>query len=1177
MKIADFDFDTIETSHNAETDKPGATTGSIVERFEMMARSCPERIAIQDEDGCLTYGALDRNSNRIARFIDGLGLAKTAPIGVMTGRNHHYVAAILGILKAGHAFVPLDPAIPLIRRVTMVEMADIALVMADQAHVGDLHQLQWRCRGLRHVLCLDHAEIDVLSEMPGSLMSVELWDHLAGDDADNILAGGWKSAFTGMPIAQSAMDAFGANARNKIRDLVSKDAQVLEIGCASGFTMQHVAPLVGRYVATDLSRRNVERTEALAIQSGMSHVRGRQLGAHDIDVYEPGSFDLIILNSVIENFPGFGYLRQVLAKAARLLTPNGAIYLGNVWDADRRADYLADLATFARDNVGQGYDTRLDFLEDLFVPEGFLKDWITEQGGFKATRTAINAPGFDPAPYTFDCVITRDHLAKPALGQKQRYDSRQLAVLADDAVFAATDANDLAYILFTSGTTGAPKGVMVEHGSVVNLAQSVFDTQLNLIGNDNPQRPLNLSCVAPFAFDGSIVQIFAAILNGQSLHVPGLDTRTDPEALHRFIIDHSIDQFDATPSLFCLLLDYWQENQLRCAARMVVLGGEVVSTDLVERFFAFAEHGGCKLINAYGPTECCVCAAQYVMTAHDYRQILPPPIGQAISGVIIDICDDHGRFLPDGVPGEIRIGGAGVARGYLNDAAQTQQKFIAIADGSRWYCSGDIGRRRSDGQIIFAGREDGQVKIRGNRLELGEVENALCRHPLVRRAKVVLRGGLNGQGADIVAYLVVDRGFETVSCRAQLEQSLPAYMVPGHLICVDDIPLTINGKADLSKLPAPETVSETRPAGPVKPLATHLERTVADLMSGILDCTIEDAGADFFELGGHSVLAVQFLSKINHVTDVKIPLSDLFSCSSVAKLAARIVERQKAQYAKSPVVAVNAEGSAVPMVCFHPVGGNILCYQNLARELGPQQPIYMVEAQGLEEGQNLYPSVEEMVAAYLPHIRKVLPQGPVFIAGWSFGGLLAFEAAYRLQQAGIDVRGVSLLDAVAIPDSVRAILRKDEAEYLADMFSELGILDADQLRVMTPEQRIDYLLAQGKSSDLLPQNADRSVIRRLLAVFQNNALAAIHYVPPKLDDVDVLLVRPTTASRAAPGIDGDPYSGWEKFVGGTISLQWVPGTHGSMMMAPDIVGVANCIRQQIGCRGLFSPSENLTG
>ncbi|WP_417829199.1 AMP-binding protein [Thalassospira sp.] len=1166
MKIADFDFETLDTPSGEDTASDihaSATTGSIVDRFATIAASYPDRIATRDESGEITYGELDRQSNRVAHFIAGLNLRDESLVGVMIGRNRHYIMAILGILKAGLAFVPLDPSVPLIRRITLARDAEIPLIISESAYIGDLHQLQWRCKTVTDILCLDCNDIDTLTENPGSLMSVELWDHLAGDDADNIEAGGWKSAFTGQPIAQSAMDAFGENARNKVANLVSRDARVLEIGCASGFTMKHVAPVVGTYVATDLSRRNVERTEALAINLGMTHVIGRQLGAHDIDVYEPGSFDLIIMNSVIENFPGYGYLRAVLTKAKTLLAPGGTIYLGNVWDADRRDDYLADLARFARETVGRGYNTRLDFPEDLFVPQCFLEDWANEQGGFVTKRSAINADGFDPAPYTFDFVLSSDHAKQPGSQQKRRHDLASLTAMADGHIANNTTANSLAYVLFTSGTTGTPKGVMIEHGSVVNLAQSVLDTQLKQIGADNPDRRLNLTCVAPFAFDGSIVQIFAAILNGHCLNIPDLATRSDPEALHNFMVAHAIDQLDATPSLFSLLLDYWEEHTLSCPAKMVVLGGEAVSARLVERFFALPGQTDGKLVNAYGPTECCVSSAQYVMTAHNHKQILPPPIGKAIQGLRLEIFDDMGRPLPDGVPGEIRIGGAGVARGYLNDPVLTAQKFLTDPDGNRFYRSGDMGRRRSDGEIVFLGREDGQIKVRGNRIELGEIEHVLLAHPHIRHAAVVAHDRQQDGNLVLVAYVVTDNDahadFDIAACRAKLEQALPNYMVPNHLITVDALPLSVNGKVDLSRLPIPENTDQST-STKVKPLGSEYERTVARLMGEVLDCTVNDATANFFDLGGHSVLAVQFLSKINKVTNVKIPLADLFTCATVEKLAARISERENVKTAKSPIVTVNASGSKPPMVCFHPVGGNVLCYQNLAREFGPDQPLYMIESRGLEEGENLLPTVEEMVATYMPAIRQTVPDGPIRAVGWSFGGLLAFEAAFRMQQAGIDVRNIILLDAIAVPDAVRAILRKGEAEYLADIFAELGIVTVDELRPLTPEERIDLLLERGKSCDLLPDEADRGTMRRLLAVFQNNALAAVHYVPPKIDGIDVLLLRPTTETRAAPSIEGDPYSGWQKVAGDNLTLQWVNGTHGSMMFDPDVIEVAERIR-----------------
>ncbi|MFV1853047.1 MAG: AMP-binding protein [Thalassospira sp.] len=1163
MKIADFDFDSLETSLPETTEAPVASLGSIVEAFAAIVAEHPERVAIMDETQGASYKKLDHDSNRIANFIIGLNLAKDAMIGVMTGRNRHYIAAILGILKAGHPFVPLDPATPLIRRIAIAKSAATPLVLADAEHVGDLHQLQWRCDTVTHILCLDRDNIDEISETPGSLMSSELWDHLAGDDADNVLAGGWKSAFTGQAIAQEAMDAFGANARDKITNLVSSNAHVLEIGCASGFTMKHVAPVVGKYVATDLSRRNVERTEELAIKSGMTHVMGRQLAAHDIDVFEDGSFDLIILNSVVENFPGFGYLRQVLNKAAKLLAPGGAIYLGNIWDADRKADYLADLAKFAADNVGKGYDTRLDFLEDLFVPEAFLTDWAYDHGGFAVARSAIDAPGFDPAPYTFDLILSPDETIAPGKPVRHRHDLSALEACSDTAPSAVSAPSDLSYVLFTSGTTGTPKGVMIEHGSVVNLAKSVLETQLKLIGAEDANACLNLTCVAPFAFDGSIVQIFAALLNGHSLHIPGTDTRSDPEALHDFILKHEIDQLDATPSLFFLLLNHWYQTGQHCPAKMVVLGGEPVSSDLVERFFALPQHSSCKLVNAYGPTECCVSAAQYVMSAQNHRQILPPPIGQAINGVQIRICDEKSKPLPDGVPGEILIGGAGVARGYLNNPVQTDQSFITDEDGSRWYRSGDIGRKRNDGEIVFVRREDGQVKVRGNRVELAEIETALMKHPLVRAVTVVLHKSEMQGSENIVAYLTTDQGFNATTCRTQLEQSLPAYMVPSYMICLDNMPLTSNGKVDKSKLPAPSGDQKLASDQPKQPLETSLEQTIAKLMGEILDCTVDDANADFFDLGGHSVLAVQFLSRLNQAVDVKVPLSDLFSCSTVTKLADRVEMRKRDEKDKNPVVSVNIEGKGIPILCFHPVGGNILCYQDMSRELGSEQPVFMVKSRGLQEGQGLNTSVEDMVAAYMPSIREMIPNGPVRVAGWSFGGLLAYEAGYRLSQAGVDVRSISLLDAIAVPESVREMLRKDESEYLADLFGELGIVKAEELRPLTPEERIDYLLANGKECDLLPKDADRGTMRRLLAVFQNNALAAVHYIPPRIEDIDILLVRPKTIVRGAPFIADDEYSGWRKFTGDNIELTMVTGTHGTMIAQPHIQEVANAMRKQI--------------
>lgn len=1190
MKIADFLFDDpiAPAPLTPASSSLEWSASSIIDRFSAMVKHHPERVAVADGSAQVSYAELDREVSRIADFILHLPLAPETPVGVMTGRSWRFVAAVLGILRAGCAWVPLDPGVPLLRRQRQIEQAEMPLVIADSAQIADLHQLQWRCASLQHVLCVDSEDIDDLSEVHGSLMSTELWDHLAGDRANDVEAGGWKSAFTGRPISAEAMAAFGRNAHDKVAALLQRmgivagEARILEIGCASGFTMRHVAPLAGQYVASDLSRRNVERVEAAAKQLGLTQVTGKQLAAHDVDIFAAGSFDIVILNSVVENFPGFGYLRQVLSKVQGLLAQGGAIYLGNLWNLQRREQYLDDLARFAREHVGSGIQTRLDFIEDLFVPAEFVQDWAQERG-LCCEVSAIDAPGFDPAPYTFDALLLPNHGRqvvdeKATVLHRYRHDRRALiSTAAPEQGWPAVNGEHLAYVLFTSGTTGQPKGVMINQGSVVSLAHAVNTTQLNSPWDNADVQPARqVSCCAPLVFDASVVQIFSTLLGGHTLHLPDEESRREPEALHRFIVQRQLDLIDATPSMFGLLLDYWEATDSGLSrrqhatgqgmARTFILGGEVFGAELARRFYGFEHHADDRLINAYGPTECCVSACQHIMTARNWQETLPPPIGAAIPGVSIRLCDDNGRAVPVGVVGEIQIGGAGVGRGYLHDDQLTADRFLRDELGQHWYRTGDLGRWLGNGLLHYVGREDGQVKIRGNRIELSDIEAALHSYPYVRRAAVVARApeSRNGQqdsGADrtLVAYIIPHEGFDAAACRAYLDGCLPTYMLPSWLLTVQELPLTGNDKLDLSKLPSPFD-SDIRQAQVQQPLTTATEKTVAVLMGKVLEQVIEDAQADFFALGGHSVLAVRFLGALKREFDIKLPLADLFVCSSVAALAQRIEQRHQQAHRRSPLVAVNVEGSQVPLVCFHPVGGNVLCYQALAEELGPDQPVYMVEAQGLEEGMPPLPTVEDMVAAYLPAIREALPQGPIRLAGWSFGGLLAVEAAYRLRRMGVDVRELMLFDAIAVPDGVRTLLRKDEADYLADLFEELGLVDAETLRPLTPEQRLDLLVERGKGSNMLPDNADRESMRRLLAVFQNNALAAVRYKAPALDELDILLVKPKELTRMSPHLPGDDYNGWRQVTQGQVHLCWMEGTHGQMLVRPFISQLAGHVR-----------------
>ncbi len=1168
MKITDFLFDAEDGGTTAEASRilenrwedipggaPDLTRETVITRFARHATEQPDAPAVVDDSGSTTYAELDAWSNRIANWLlegerQTAPLPAETPVAVMMGRHRGYIAAALGIMKAGGAYLPLDPGQPLSRRKTLVLQAGARAMITDRDSLGDLRSLQWQCPTVERGLCLDADEAAEVVEAPSAMMSTELWDHIAADTSD-VGAGGWKSAFTGQPMPEAGLQAFGANARRKLAAVLTPDSRVLEIGCASGFTMRQVATLCGHYVASDIARLNAERVEAVARSLGFGHVTGRHLASHDIDLLPAGSFDLIILNSVIESFPGFGYLSSVLDKAVALLRPGGALFLGNIWDLDRKDAYMADLTAFARDNAGKGYRTRLDIADDLFVPRAFFRDWAANRREAPSLEfTAIEAEGFDPAPYGFDLVVRLDGRGEGA-ERLRRLDGRDmLDGFPTTAPDRAVTPDQAAYVMFTSGTTGKPKGVLVEHRSLVNLSAAVEEPLYRSMARG---RQLNTTCVFSFAFDGSIHQIFTSLACGLALHIPDDDARRDPAALHAFLDRHAIDFCDATPSLFSLLVDYWTETGKTSRVRRVLLGGEAIPSETMRRLYANSGHRDLSVVNQYGPSETCVAATQHLMTATSWSEFQTPPIGLPLPGTKIRLVDAAGRDVPEGVPGEIHIGGVGVARGYLNAPEQTAEHFITDADGERWYRTGDMARL-ADGLLHFMGREDRQVKIRGHRVELEEVESRLSAHPLVRHAAVVITSSPGGTDKVLSAFVVPRPGFDAVEVRAALEAALPSWMVPTTILEVDTLPMTANGKLDIARLPKPEA----KEAPILQPLSTATERTLAGIWSEILERPIRDAADDFFLRGGHSILAVRLLSAVEAAFSLRLPLADLFAHSTLAAMA-QIIDGRQNDVGWHPVVTVNGDGTRIPLVCFHPVGGNVLCYRELAEALGPDQPVYMIQSFGLEDGQPLLATVEAQADAYLKALRPVLGDGPVAVAGWSFGGLLAWEAASQLSRAGADPRAVIILDGIAVPDSARDLLRKDEADYLAALFDEMGLFDAETLRPLTPEQRLDLILERGKGGHFLPDDMDRDGMRRLLALFQNNGLAAVRYRPRALD-TDLLLVRPKEHSAQAPGIPGDPLSGWGPLARRGVDLRWMSGTHGQMLYKPCLTELADHVR-----------------
>ena len=702
--------------------------------------------------------------------------------------------------------------------------------------------------------------------------------------------------------------------------------------------------------------------------------------------------------------------------------------------------------------------------------------------------------------------------------------------------------------------------MLVEHGSVINLIHAIEEEIYTPLKARIKAEFLNISCCFSFSFDGSIHQIFTPLLNGHTLHLPNEETRQDPERLHSFFESHQLHVVDTTPSLFALLLDYWHQKGAGSSANCFILGGETFSTKLPERFYALPGTLNSEIWNAYGPTESCVAACHYRMTSANWHDILPPPIGRPLSGIDIKLCDKSGRLLPVGIPGQIIIGGAGVAREYISEPELTARHFLVDDEGKRWYCTGDIGRWIEPGLMQFMGREDRQVKVRGYRIELSEIESAMLASPLVRQVAVVVEDPRQDGDRILVAWVVANPGFDAVRCRADLDLLLPAWMMPTLIVEIDELPINSNGKLDEHRLASlhKKELSNSNARMQI-PFGRDTERKLAELWQKLLDVPINSAEDDFFMLGGHSVLGIRLVSLIETGFGVKLPLAELFSSTTIARMADRIEAKQAACKWHS-VVAVNPGGERTPLVCFHPAGGNVLCYKALADALGRDWPMYMVQASGLEAGQSLQPSVELMITGYLPELQEIIRDRPIILLGWSFGGLLAWEAAERLRKFGTKIESVILLDSVASPDPIRSILQKDEADFIASMFDEMGLGSAEYLRTLTPDERLDRIIQHAGGNDYLPEGLDRQHTRRLLALFQNNGLAALRY-QPQTSENRILLIRPKLASSQAPGIAGDDYNGWAQLCSRGVEVCWIDGTHGQMLTHPFVQQLADHIRK----------------
>ncbi len=706
-------------------------------------------------------------------------------------------------------------------------------------------------------------------------------------------------------------------------------------------------------------------------------------------------------------------------------------------------------------------------------------------------------------------------------------DADRIAGQSPDDPQSGAAAENLAYVIYTSGSTGKPKGVQIGHRAVVNFLHAMRDRP-GLTDRDV------VLAITTMTFDIAVFEIHLPLITGATVVMVPRDVARDATRLAAAMDRSGATVMQATPATWRMLLNAGWQGRPNLT---MLSGGEAMPRELADQLLS----RGRELWNLYGPTETTVYSAGCRVTAGTS----PVPIGEVIANTQIYLLEsgtdrDAGTLhpVPVGIPGELYIGGDGLARGYLNRPELTAERFVEVpsvclgrADGQpvRLYRTGDRARWRPDGNLEFLGRLDHQVKLRGYRIELGEIEAVLAEHPSVREAVVAVRDETSTDRR-LVCYVVQNAGepLSAEELRGYLKAKLPDYMVPARFVLLEHLPLTPSGKVDRKALPAPEAMpQETRTeAFPRTPTEVRLAQIWAEVLK--LDAPgIHD---NFFDLGGHSLLAIQLLARIDKAFDSHLPLATLFHSPTIAGLA-QVLSGQEPIVCWYSLIPLRSAGQRPPLFWIQHEG------EKLAHNMGADQPVYALRyGVGSPPGTELtIPQMADLAAHYIQELRSVQPEGPYFLVGYSWGGLVAYEVAQQLRASGCSVGLVALLDT-----------------FLPGTFHPLQVW----------RRRLAYFLSLNPVE--FAREFTKGLNKRLRA-----GRTGRHY---RLDEFDAEAIYPVIRRYRPAAYSGKvilfkalesrsaPRAEWVRLVGPDLEIREIPGNHYTFLLDHNGAQIASRIR-----------------
>jgi len=722
-----------------------------------------------------------------------------------------------------------------------------------------------------------------------------------------------------------------------------------------------------------------------------------------------------------------------------------------------------------------------------------------------------------PVAVISDPEYVRNAESRPHLGVDE-------TEAVDPSLGSTLDPARWAYVLYTSGTTGRPKGVVVSHQAIVNRiawAQHAF--------------PLNaddrMLMKTPISFDVSVPEVFWPLTVGATLVIARPGGHREPRYLVDLIESERVTALHFVPSMLELFFDEALDgresvDRLSSLTRVTV-SGEALPQELADRVTG---HLGVPLHNLYGPTEAAVDVLGWTADGG------PVAIGGPCWNVQVYVLDQRLQMTPPGVPGELYLSGVQLADGYLGKGALTGGRFVAdpfAAAGARMYRTGDLVRWRADGQLEYRGRTDDQIKLRGVRIEPGEIETVLATHPSVSSVRVVVRNDR------LVAYYVPADQIAPLapppSLREHATSALPIHMVPSAFVELASFPLTPSGKLDRKALPDPPMDSE---AG--RPPVTAQQRRLCELFSHVLDVDVTSIDDDFFSLGGHSLLLVRLAAAIRREFDSDIPVADLMVAPTVADITARLTSNgvDRAVDSLAPVLPLRSSGTQPPLFCLHPASGLSWQFAGLKKYLPQDIPLYGLQSP-IFSGDELPATMVELAAGYTDTIEAVTPTGDVRLLDWSFGGSMALLIAQELTRRGRDVGFVGMLDSRndAVGDRFQTTAF-DPTAVLAGLLREMGFAVDPDAR-MTVSEAVELVRASGDAIAILDDDQISLVIENYVAAEQLTATADYgHY------ERDVFFVDATVLEMDLVGVASE---GWRDHVGGELRVVELTCRHSELM------------------------------